>query len=331
MATGETDRGVMRCETRDVAAEVEFPPVIALLGPTAVGKSRHALTLCRQFGGVILSADSRQVYRYLDICTAKPTPEERAAVPHFMIDVVEPIETYTARRYADEALRVLRAAASRGAPVFVVGGTGFYVSVLLDGRETPPVAPDESLRRSLREEAGSLGIPALHERLAGLDPSSAERIHPNNLPRIIRALEINEKLGGPVPVERAVKRVPALYLGLHLDRVKLHATADRRVDEQMRRGLVQETETLLRMGYDRALPALDGLGYRQVMQYLRGEVDLTTAVERYKIATHQYIRRQMTWFRREQRVEWVEADSSAPEMLRERVERYLATAWGRVS
>jgi tRNA dimethylallyltransferase len=262
----------------------------------------------------------------MDIGTAKPTPEEQATVRHYMIDLVDPSEGYTAQRFAEEGRRVLAAAAMRRTPVFVVGGTGFYVSVLLDRRAIPSVAPDYALREELRDEARLAGSAALHLRLQLVDPASAERIHPNNLPRLIRALEIIEKSGAPVPEGRTCEPVPACYIGLQLDRPRLYAVADRRIDEQMRRGLVEEAETLLRMGYAPRLPSLDGLGYRQIIRFLQGELPRDGAVAEYKTATHQYIRRQLTWFRRDARIEWVDVDSSSGSTLRDRVESYLSTA-----
>jgi tRNA dimethylallyltransferase len=303
-----------------------YPPVIALLGPTAVGKSRYALELCREFGGVILCADSRQVFRYMDVCTAKPTPAERASVPHYMVDVVEPSEGYTAQRFAAEADRVLLAEGLRRRPVFVVGGTGFYVSILLDRRVMPSVAPDPDLRATLRREAEVDGAASLHRRLLQVDPISASRIHPNNLPRLVRALEITQKTGSPVPPEIEREPVRASYFGLQMDRVTLHEIADRRIDDQIRSGLVEEVETLLRMGYAPTLPALDGLGYRQMIQFVQGEITLEAALAQYKTATHQYIRRQLTWFHKDPRIQWIPVDLSTNSVLRDRVGRYLATA-----
>lgn len=302
-----------------------FPPVIALVGPTAVGKSRHALELCRVFDGVIVSADSRQVYRYMDVGTAKPSQGERAAVPHYMIDVVEPSEAYSAQRFALEADRVLRACRRRGQTAFVVGGTGFYISLLLDRRSLPTVPPQPELRTRLRTDAAEQGVESLHDRLKQLDAASAARIHPNNLPRVIRALEIIELTGRPVPKETSRIPIPSLYLGLDLDRADLHRVADCRIDEQIRSGLIEEVETLLAMGYAPSLPALDGLGYRQMIQYLQGELDRDEAIRQYRIATHQYIRRQMTWFRKDRRIEWIPVESSTSSVLRRRIEQYLVS------
>ncbi len=298
---------------------------MALLGPTAVGKSRHALELCQEFGGVILSADSRQVYRYMDIGTDKPTPADRALVSHYMLDVIEPAETYSAQRFAREAESVLKAMEFQRRPIFVVGGSGFYVSVLLDRRSMPSVSPDPALRAQLRAEAKLIGAPELHARLHAVDPFSASRIHPHNLPRIIRALEIVDRTGRPVPAEPESPPIPALYLGLEMERSALHRIADQRIDRQMQLGLVQEVEMLFTMGYVPTLPALDGLGYRQMIQYLHGEVSREQAMERYRVATHQYIRRQLTWFRRDRRIEWVQVNQSTGSILRDRVQRHLTT------
>jgi tRNA dimethylallyltransferase len=210
--------------------------------------------------------------------------------------------------------------------VFVVGGTGFYVSILLDRRIMPSVAPDPDLRAALRREAEVGGAASLHRRLLLMDPISASRIHPNNLPRLIRALEIIEKTGSPVPPEIEREPVRASYFGLQMHRVTLHEMADRRIDEQIRSGLIEEVEALLRMGYAPTLPALDGLGYRQMIQYVQGEITLEAALAQYKTATHQYIRRQLTWFHKESRIEWIPVDSSTSSVLRDRVGRYLATA-----
>lgn len=318
-------------ETQKGAGSSTAGPIIAVIGPTAVGKSRHALELSQEFEGVIVSADSRQVYRYMDIGTDKPTSADRALVPHYMVDVIEPSETYSGQRFAREGQRVLKAMERQHRPAFVVGGSGFYVSLLLDGRSLPAVPPDPDLRDRLRAEAGQFGAPGMHARLEGVDPVSASRIHPNNLPRIIRALEIVELTGKPVPTEPTSSPVPALYLGLEMERSALHRQADRRIDRQMQMGFVEEVEALLTMGYAPTLPALDGLGYRQIIQYLRGDLSREEAVEQYRVATHQYIRRQLTWFRRDTRIEWVSVNRSAGSTLHARIARYVPTVSERVS
>lgn len=283
------------------------------------------MELAPDFRADIVAADSRQVYRYMDIGTAKPSREERAAVPHHMIDLIEPNEVYSVQRYQEEGSRVLRRIGAAGRVAFVVGGTGFYIRALLDRLALPAVAPDPELRRRLRAEAERLGSGALHERLTAQDPASAGRIHPNNLPRIIRALEIVERLGEPVPAVGEAARVPALFLGLALDRPALWKVADRRILRQVQAGLVEETRLLLTMGYSRVSPALQGFGYRQAIAYLLEQSTLEEMVAEYQTATHRYIRRQMTWFRQDERVHWIDAGENPAEAARRRIADWLLT------
>jgi tRNA dimethylallyltransferase len=299
------------------------PRPVVIVGPTATGKSRLALELARELGGAIISADSRQIYRYMDIGTAKPSVAERAGVPHFMLDLVEPSETYTSQRFAQEGGRVLKRVMAQGAPPLVVGGTGYYIRALLDGLGAPEVKPDETLRADLREEAAAFGSERLHARLAALDPESAKRIHPRNLPRIIRALEIVEHLGKPVPHPRPSEPVDALYLGLAADRQRLKRLADERVDRQMAAGLLEETRLLLEMGYSPDAPGLRGFGYRQMIDVLFGRSSMDEAIERYKVLTHQYIRRQMTWFRRDTRIVWLDTEGDVLQTSRDLIRRCL--------
>lgn len=297
--------------------------VVAVVGPTAVGKSALALWLTQQFGGEIVSADSRQVYRYMDIGTAKPSKADQALVPHRMIDLVEPSEVYTAALYRAEASRVLARLEAEGQPAFVVGGTGFYIRALLDGLSLPRVAPDPELRDRLRREAAREGSEALWRRLKHADPASAARIHPNNLPRTIRALEVLEKLGGPVPAEPPGPERNALYLGLTMDRTRLHAVADARVVAQVDAGLVEETRLLLAMGYEASSPALDGFAYRQMVAYLDGKMSLPEAILDYQSATRRYIRRQMTWFRADERIQWFESEPASWDQISALVASWL--------
>lgn len=297
--------------------------IIALVGPTAVGKSALALRLADEFGGEIVTADSRQVYRYMDIGTAKPTAAERVLVSHRMIDLVEPSQIYTAELYRQEGQRVLARLQAEGRPAFVSGGTGFYIRTLLDGIQLPEVPPDPYFRAQLYAEAGREGPEALWQRLSDVDPRSAARIHPNNLPRTVRALEVIDRLRGTVPLPNAGKELPALYVGLRMERAKLHAIADARVLAQVDAGLVEETRLLLSMGYDRSLPALDGFGYRQMLAHLDGRMTLAEAITDYQAATRRYIRRQMTWFRADRRIHWLDAEESSPNQAASLVRSWL--------
>jgi tRNA dimethylallyltransferase len=275
-------------------------------------------------GAAIISADSRQIYRYMDIGTAKPTAAERAAVPHFMLDLIEPSELYSSRLFRLEAERVLVLCAARNLPALVVGGTGYYVEALLDRTEVPEVSPDPALRARLRGEAESNGPVVLHDRLRALDPASASRIHPNNMNRLIRALEIVEGTGRPVPATHSCPR-PALRLGLTADRATLHQMADVRIERQMRAGLLEEARNLLAMGYGRDAPGLQGFGYREMVACLEGTLNRGQAVEAYRFATHRYIRRQLTWFRRDTRITWLDAHEEPVARALDVVQRWLAT------
>jgi tRNA dimethylallyltransferase len=294
------------------------PKIIAIVGPTAVGKSRLAMALARELDVAILSADSRQVYRYMDIGTDKPSAEERGLVPHYMLDLIEPNETYSARRFQSEGGAVLRRVGAQKRTVLVVGGTGFYIRALLDGLELPRVAPNRTLRERLRSEAERAGSSSLHAKLAELDPDSARRIHPNNLPRIIRALEVVETTGAPVEAARG-SSLKALYVGLWMERNLIRTRADERIQRQVSSGLIEETRMLLDMGYDPHGPALSGFGYRQMIEYLQDQTTLEEAVHDYSMATRRYIRRQMTWFSADERIEWFDAVGGYPEKVFRRV------------
>lgn len=288
-----------------------------------MGKSALALRLAERFGADIVSADSRQVYRYMDVGTAKPSRTEQARIRHWMIDLVEPCDTYTVSRYRAEAERVLKRLEAAKKPGIVVGGTGFYIRALLDGLRLPPVPPDPALRQRLRDEVTARGTTELWQRLERVDPSSAARVHPNNVPRLIRALEVVEKLGGPVLTRHHSKPRDALYIGLSMDRPRLHDVTNRRVASQVEAGLVEETRQLLAMGYDPASPALDGFGYREMVAHLQGLWSLDQAVEAYRASTRRYIRRQMTWFRADARINWFDVERAPEPTIVAMIQRWL--------
>lgn len=305
---------------------LNWPPhIVVLAGPTAVGKSRLALQVAEEFGAEIVAADSRQVYRYMDIGTAKPSRSELVHVRHHMIDLIQPDERYSAHLYREEALRVLRGVAARERIAVVAGGTGFYLRALLDGMSVPAVPPNEALREELRELARSHGSQTLHGRLAERDPVSARRIHPHNLPRLVRALEIVEALGGPVPDGPPTDALPALRLGLTMDRSELHAAAHARILQQIECGMVDEARDLLAMGYASESVALSGLGYSEMVAHLEGRVSLDQAITDYGAATRRYIRRQYTWFNGDERMRWFNARSETREVMAA-VRDYIAAA-----
>jgi tRNA dimethylallyltransferase len=304
-------------------AQIRKSPIIALVGPTAVGKSALAFALAKEFDAEIVSADSRQVYRYLDIGTAKPSWEERQMVPHHVIDIVDPDDTYSVARFQQDAQRALEDIAARGKVIFVVGGTGYYLRALLDRITIPAVPPDPKLRARLEAELRAKGIDALLARLEALDPQTASRIDRANPRRIIRALEVIESAGAPIPPLRQ-DPLPALWLGLTMDRARLYEIANRRVEAQVAAGLIEETRRVLAMGYSLDLPALNSLAYREMGQYLRGKLTREEAIEAYKHSTHHLIRRQLTWFRADERIIWLDATHGLPvQEARERIVAYL--------
>jgi tRNA dimethylallyltransferase len=274
-------------------------PLLVLLGPTAVGKTELAIQIAEIFGGEIVGADSRQIYRYMDIGTAKPTLEQQRRIRHHLIDIVDPDANLSLAQYQKMAVNVIGQLHERGRLPLLVGGTGQYITAILEGWIVPEIPPNEALRSELEVFAQEQGSLALHERLATLDPAAAQRIDHRNVRRVIRALEVCIGAGRPIS-DLQQKRPPpyrVLNLGLTLDRDALYKRADHRVDAMIRSGLVEEVRCLLERGYDRKLPAMSGIGYQQLCEHLLDGVSLEDAAARTKHATHDFIRRQYTWFR----------------------------------
>ena len=294
--------------------EAPRPPLLAIVGPTAVGKSALALTLGEALGGEVVTADSRQVYRLMDIGTDKPSLEDQARVPHHMIDLVYPDESFTLAMFQDMATEVIRDVHARGRLPVLAGGTPLYVNSIVEGWSMPRVEPDPELRSRLANEANKRGVQALHERLRRLDPVAAERILPTNTRRIIRALEVIEATGRPISEQQARSAPPydILTIALECERPELYARIDRRVDSQIERGLVEEVRGLVEMGYSLDLPSMSGLGNRQIGDYLRGRATLPEAVQRIKWDTHAFVRHQQNWFRRMREAVRFDATSGTP-------------------
>jgi tRNA dimethylallyltransferase len=304
-------------------------PLIVIVGPTGVGKTALGVELTAQVDGEIVSADSRQFYRSMDIGTAKPTPEELEGAPHHLIDIADPDETVGLAQFLGLARTAIREIADRGKIPFLVGGTGQYVRALLQGWQVPNVPPDPELRERLERQAEE-DPDALWQRLMDLDPEAEAFIHPNNLRRVIRALEVSLKTGRPFSKLR--RRVPPPYrvlkLGLTMERTALYERVDARVDAMMDAGLPAEVRSLLQQGYGWELPAMSGLGYSQFRPYLAGEATLDEAVERIKLDTHDFIRRQYTWFRpQSDDIHWLNAaDPHLLQEARDLVDTFLDTA-----
>lgn len=291
------------------------PKVAVLAGPTAVGKTAVAVDLARQLGAEIVNADSLQVYRELDIGTAKPTPEERALVPHHLVDVVNPDEPYDAARYSQDARRVIAQLCARGVPPLIVGGTGLYIKALLHGLFGEGEAAPE-VRQRLRQELQALGLAALYDRLRQADPETARRLAPGDTYRVVRALEVVEATGRPLSVflaEHAFRDSPyeTVKIGLVRPRDELYARIDQRVNLMLAAGWLEEVRRLLKR-YGGQIKPLQSLGYRHLVAFLKGEADWDEAVARIKQDTRRYAKRQLTWFRADPEVRWFQ-----PEMTEE--------------
>ncbi len=308
-------------------------PLIVLVGPTAVGKSRLAIPLARALGTEILTADSRQVYRGMDIGTDKPGLAERQGIPHRLIDLVEPDQPFNVGLYRRYALAEIDRLHRDGRVPLVVGGTGLYVRALLRGLWSGPSA-DWSYRARLEEEAAHRGPDYLHRELVRVDPESAGRLHPRDKTKIIRALEVYHLLGRPL--SEAHRRhafsemtFSACVIGLTRERSELYRRIEARVEEELAKGLVDETRHLLGKGYGRALGSMKGLGYRQIAGCLAGDHDYDEAVRRLKRDTRRYAKRQLTWFRQEPGIIWltIEEDESSEKMVAriiDQVQRFLS-------
>lgn len=288
------------------------PKIVMICGATGIGKTATAISLAAEFKGEIISADSMQIYRYMDIGTAKPTPEEMARVPHHMIDIIDPDTPFDAAEYGKRAREHIVSLCQRRLVPFVAGGTGFYIRALIHGLcEAIPSRP--RIRERLQTESLTTPPGALHERLSACDPETASKLHPNDTYRIIRALEVFEITGKPLSAHQQAHRFadsPFAYLkiGLHMERKALYERIDQRVEAMMTAGLPAEVQGLLNRGYASSLNAMRAIGYRHMADFLEGRLSLDEAVRTLKRDTRRYAKRQMTWFARETDIHWMEPD-----------------------
>lgn len=295
-------------------------PLVILTGPTAVGKTSLSLSLAKAIGGEIISADSMQVYRGMDIGSAKIRPEETDGVPHYLVDVLNPDEEFHVVRFQQLARDAIRQIRQKGKIPILTGGTGFYIQAVLYDIDFTGTTEDSAYRKELEALAKERGPGALHRMLSAVDPASAEAIHANNVKRVIRALEYYRDTGEPISWHNEQERQKEspyrfAYLVLNDDRQALYERIDRRVDQMLADGLVDEVNTLRKKGYHRGMVSMQGLGYKEILEYLDGECSLEEAVYRIKRDTRHFAKRQLTWFRRERDVDWIEKQGRTTEEI----------------
>ncbi len=301
--------------------------IIAIVGPTGIGKSRVALYLASKYQGEIVSADSRQVYRYMDTGTAKPTPQELKSVPHHLVDIVNPDDDFSLASFQELANHAIKDILKRGKLPFLVGGTGLYVKAVLEGWVIPRVSPDKNFRYNIAERVNESSVDEIYQELVLADPDAAAKIDRRNVRRVIRALEVHARAGQAF--SRRERKIPPpftpLIIGLTAARSSLYRIVDRRVDSMIERGLVQEVENLLHKGYDFNLPSMSGIGYRQIGQFLKGELTLAAAIQKIKTETHRFIRHQYAWFRlSDETIHWFDIEQTNDLAIEKTLKEFLA-------
>ncbi|MFC2020424.1 tRNA (adenosine(37)-N6)-dimethylallyltransferase MiaA [Chloroflexota bacterium] len=294
--------------------------LVAIVGPTAAGKSQLALRLAQEFEGEIVSADSRQVYRHMNIGTAQPSQQELSRVPHHLIDIINPDEDFSLAQYQKLAYRAINDIQHRHKLSLLVGGSGLYVWTILEGWEIPKVVPDLEYRHQLEERAAKDETGELYQELAEIDPAAAQKIDPRNVRRLIRALEVSRYSKTPFS-QLQHKEAPSfnsLIIGLTAERTELYKLINSRIDKMIEQGLVEEVKRLVDCGFSMELPAMSGIGYKQINGFLKGELTLESAISQIKTESHRLVRRQYNWFRlTDDRIKWFDIKTDfEPQVLK---------------
>ena len=292
--------------------------LVIVAGPTASGKTGLSIEIAKHFNGEIIGADIMQIYKYMDIGTAKPTAEERAEVPHHMVDFLEPNEEYSVADYTEQAHEVIEEIASRGKLPVMCGGTGLYINSVADDVTFGDFETNYELRDSLQTIAEKEGSQKLLDMLAEFDKTSAERLHPNNLRRIIRAIEFYKSTGIPISEHQRMtkekeSRYAPIMVSIDWDRQELYDRINRRVDIMLEEGLFNEVKSLMDKGYTQALNSMKGIGYKEVIDCIEGRMSYEATVELIKQSSRRYAKRQLTWFRRDKRIHWVSSRNPVEE------------------
>jgi tRNA dimethylallyltransferase len=307
-------------------------PLLVIVGPTAVGKTKTAIQVAHRLQGEVVSADSRQVYRYMNIGTAKPDWNEREGVPHHLIDIVDPDEEFSVADYQRLAQGVIKEIWKRNKLPILAGGTGFYINAVIDNYNFSSTAVNWEFRQRMQQLGEKYGGGYLLEKLRLADPVTAERLHPHDLRRIIRALEVYEFTGCPLSQWEREQDQDSPYLlhmvGLTMERASLYAVINERVEEMIARGLIDEVRVLLARGYSPDLNSMQGLGYKEIIPYLEGKVRLEEALEILQRNTRRFAKRQLTWFRRDRRINWYAISTMPGENLMEDITNVAAGKLG---
>jgi tRNA dimethylallyltransferase len=285
-------------------------PLIVITGPTASGKTEMSIEMAQKIGGEIVNADSMQVYKYMDIGTAKPTLEERNKIPHYLIDEVEPTVSYSVAQYVVAARDYIAKVHEKQKTPILVGGTGLYIDSVVNNIQYGEGGVDENYRMHLKKIADEMGNEHIHKMLHGIDPKSAEKIHVSDRKRIIRALEVYHLTGETITEQKEKSRLQKspyqveMY-AINMDRSKLYDRINKRVDIMIKKGLVEEVERLIKMGVNENMTSMQGIGYKEIMQYLKGEISLDEATDMIKQGTRRYAKRQLTWLRKNSKIQWI--------------------------
>ena len=300
--------------------------LITIVGPTGIGKTQMAIQLALRFHGEIVNADSRQIYRHMEIGTAKSGKEELALVPHHLVDIIEPSTEFSLAEYQRLVGNAIEDIQARGKIPFLVGGSGLYIWAVLEGWTVPKVAPDVTFRQQLEKKAETGQGAELYQELKQIDPAAASKIDPRNIRRVIRALEVTKLTETPFSLSQNKQAPPYrnLIIGLTADRKELYRRADQRVDSMIKQGFVEEVKTLLKMGYNLNLPSMSSIGYREIEQFVKGEMTLDEAIYKIKTGTHRFIRHQYAWFRlKDERIKWFDVEKVTVGAIEKMVEEFV--------
>lgn len=302
-------------------------PLFVLVGPTAVGKTRNSIKLAQKLSGEIISGDSMQVYQGLDIGTAKIKPDETEGIPHYLIDIRKPTENFSVAQFQELAEEKIKEISFKNKLPMIVGGTGLYVNSVIYQYNFSPTIQNNELREKLWKKVQEIGIDELLQELKSVDPLSAEKIHPNDKKRIIRALEVYYTTGKPLSTfssDKSLSKYKTAIVGLYMNRDKLYERINLRVDKMLEEGWLEEVKQILNSGVPGDAPALQGLGYKQLIMYLNDEISWEKAVELIKRDTRRFAKRQLTWFRRNEKIYWIDVAAKKENEVVEEILSYVS-------